>query len=114
MLIIGETINVSIKSMAEAISNRDEEFISNLARQHVDARANMLDVNAGSGMRDEMEDILWLIRTIQKTVDIPLVLDNSNPEVLVETPGMIECDALLGEHNDCLLDELLADNESQE
>lgn len=83
MHIIGETINASIKSVAEAISSRDEGFITNLARQQADAGANMLDVNAGTGMRDELEDILWLIRTAQKTVDIPLVLDSSNPEVLV-------------------------------
>ena len=82
MLIIGETINASITSVANAISARDEEFIANLARRQVEAGAHMLDINAGAGMRDETEDILWLIRTVQKTVDIPLVLDSSNPEVL--------------------------------
>jgi 5-methyltetrahydrofolate--homocysteine methyltransferase len=83
MLVIGESINASIKSVAEAISNRDEAFIADLAKQQVDGKADMLDVNAGTGMRDELEDILWLIRTVQKTVDVPLVLDSSNPEVLV-------------------------------
>jgi len=83
LLIIGETINASIKSVAEAISARDEKFIADLAREQVDAGAHMLDVNAGSGMRDEREDLRWLIHTIQKTVDIPLVLDSSDPEVLV-------------------------------
>ena len=83
MLIIGETINASIKRVAEAISARDEESIASLARQQVEAGAHMLDVNAGTGMRDEKDDILWLIRTIQKAVDIPLVLDSSNPEILV-------------------------------
>ena len=83
MLIIGESINASIKSVAEAISKRDEGFIADLARRQSDAGADMLDVNAGTGMRDELEDLLWLVRTIQKTVEIPLVLDSSNPEVLV-------------------------------
>ena len=83
MLIIGETINASIKSVAGAIETRDETFIANLAKQQVDAGANMLDMNAGTGMRDELEDLLWLISAVQKAVDIPLVLDSSNPEVLV-------------------------------
>jgi len=83
LLIIGETINASIKRVAEAIIARDEESIASLALQQVEAGAHMLDINAGTGMRDEKDDILWLIRTIQKAVDIPLVLDSSNPEILI-------------------------------
>ncbi len=85
MLIIGESINASIKSVAEAISKRDTDFIVNLARQQVHAGAHMLDINAGSGMRDEAADIAWLVQTVQDAGEIPLVLDSSNPEVLVAT-----------------------------
>ena len=43
----------------------------------------MLDVNAGIGMRDEYADLLWLVRTTQNAADVLLVLDSSNPEVLI-------------------------------
>ena len=85
MLIIGETLNASIKTVADAIIARDDNFVAHLAKEQVKSGANMLDVNAGIGMRDEYADILWLVRTTQNAVDVPLVLDSSNPEVLVAT-----------------------------
>ena len=83
MLIIGETLNASIKTVADAIIARDDNLVARLAKEQVEAGANMLDVNAGIGMRDEYADLLWLVRTTQDAVDVPLVLDSSNPEVLV-------------------------------
>ncbi|MDD4859163.1 MAG: dihydropteroate synthase [Dehalococcoidales bacterium] len=83
MLIIGESINASIKSVAEAISKRDDKFIADLAKKQAEAGADMLDINAGSGMRDEAHDLGWLVDTVQSAVEIPLVLDSSNPDVLV-------------------------------
>ena len=83
MLVIGESINATIKSVSDAIEKRDAEFIANLAQQQVDAGANMLDLNAGTGKGDESTDLAWLIDTVQNATDIPLVLDSSNPMVLV-------------------------------
>jgi 5-methyltetrahydrofolate--homocysteine methyltransferase len=84
MLIIGETINASVKSVAEAIEKRDEDFIAALAKRQTEAGAEMLDVNAGSGGRNQIEDIRWLLDITQKTVETPLVLDSDTPEVLIE------------------------------
>ncbi|MFC2016871.1 dihydropteroate synthase [Chloroflexota bacterium] len=85
MLIIGETLNASIKTVADAIIARDDNFVARLAKEQVKAGANMLDVNAGIGTRDEYADLPWLVHTTQNAVDVPLVLDSSNPEVLVAT-----------------------------
>jgi len=85
VLIIGESINASIKPVATAISQRDAGFIANLAQQQAQAGAHMLDVNAGSGMRDEAADLAWVVQTVQAATDTPLVLDSSSPEVLVAT-----------------------------
>ncbi|MDD5127580.1 MAG: dihydropteroate synthase [Dehalococcoidales bacterium] len=84
MLIIGESINASIKPVAEAINQRDGKFVADLARRQVEAGADMLDVNAGAGMRDEAHDLIWLVQTVQSAIEIPLVLDSSNPEALVK------------------------------
>jgi len=89
LLIIGETLNASIKTVADAIIARDDNFVARLAEEQVKAGANMLDVNAGIGMRDECSDLIWLMRTTQNAVDVPLVLDSSNPEVLVA--AFLEC-----------------------
>jgi len=47
MLIIGERINSSRKSIAEAISSRNTTFIQNEAKVQAAAGADYLDVNAG-------------------------------------------------------------------
>ena len=47
MLVIGENINASSKSVAEAIANRDREFLGGLAKAQDTAGADFIDVNAG-------------------------------------------------------------------
>ena len=54
MLIIGESINSTVRQVGEAISNRDEQFIVELARRQVVAGAGMLDVNVAVAEGDEV------------------------------------------------------------
>ena len=83
MLIIGEALNASTQAVGQAILTRDENFVARLAKEQVEAGANMLDVNAGVSTGDEYDALTWLIRITQDAVAVPLVLDSSNPEVLV-------------------------------
>ena len=82
MIIIGEKINGTRNSVAEAIRNRDIEFIRDLAKSQADGGANYLDVNAGTSPDREPDDMVWLIDTIQGVCDLPLCLDSANPEAL--------------------------------
>lgn len=83
MLFIGESINATRESVADAIKHRNEEEIRTMARLQVDAGAHMLDVNAGRGGEDESEDLQWLVQIVQDEVDVPLSLDSSSPEAIV-------------------------------
>jgi 5-methyltetrahydrofolate corrinoid/iron sulfur protein methyltransferase len=83
MLIIGETLNAVIPKVGQAVVARDAEAITVLARCQVECGAQMLDMNAGGlAGRDEVEDLVWMIRVVQEAVEIPLVLDSANPEAL--------------------------------
>lgn len=82
MIIIGEKINGTRKSVAEAIRNRDAEFIRDLARVQAEAGSAFLDVNAGTPPERESEDMVWLVETIQAVCDLPLCLDSANPAAL--------------------------------
>ncbi|MEW6377312.1 MAG: dihydropteroate synthase [Thermodesulfobacteriota bacterium] len=82
MLIIGESINGTIQKVGEAILNRDDTFLRELAKTQYECGAQMLDVNAGIAGGNEVEDLPWLIETVQKEVPIPLMLDSANPEAL--------------------------------
>jgi 5-methyltetrahydrofolate--homocysteine methyltransferase len=95
MKIIGEKINGTRKRIAQAVAERDANFIMDLARKQAEAGSSWLDVNAGTHPDQEPDDLIWLINTIQSVVDIPLALDSANPRALkiaiqvVKKPPMI-------------------------
>lgn len=82
MKIIGEKINGTRKRVAQAIAERDAEFIKDLACKQSEAGSTWLDVNAGTHPDKEPEDLVWLIDTIQSVVDTPISLDSANPSAL--------------------------------
>lgn len=85
MLVIGEKINASNRSVAEAIGRRDEEFIANLARAQVSSGADFIDVNAGIGYgseHSEMANMEWLVEVVQAATDKPLAIDSDDPDVI--------------------------------
>jgi cobalamin-dependent methionine synthase I len=83
MLIVGELINTSRKSIDEAVAKRDDAFIQTVVKAQIEAGAHLIDVNAGS-RGTEIQDILWLINVIQESVQVRLSLDSSNPNCLIE------------------------------
>lgn len=82
MLIIGEKLNGTLKKTAAAIAARDTDFVQDLALKQVEAGANYLDVNAGTGAGKEADDLVWLVETVQVAVNVPLCLDSANPVAL--------------------------------
>ncbi len=82
MKIIGEKINGTLKLVRKAVEEKDEAFIQDLAKQQADAGAYWLDVNAGTLPEHEPDDLVWLVRTVQEVVDLPLCLDSANVEAL--------------------------------
>jgi len=84
MIIVGEQINTSRTRIAEAVENRDAQFIVNVAREQVEAGATYIDVNAGTFVGREAEHLCWLVETVQSQLDTPLSLDSPDPVALAE------------------------------
>lgn len=82
MKIIGEKINGTRKRVAQAIAERDADFIKELAQKQAEAGSTWLDVNAGTHPDQEPDDLIWLIENIQSAVETPLSLDSANPKAL--------------------------------
>lgn len=85
MLVVGENINASNKSVGRAISNKDREFLENLARGEAAAGADFIDVNAGVGMGvwEHPEAAMeWLVEVVQAVTDKPLAIDSDVPSVI--------------------------------
>jgi len=82
VIIVGEKINTSRRSIAEAVEKRDGEFIGKIAREQAEAGARYIDVNAGTYLHQEADYLCWLVEVVQNEVDLPLCLDSPNPKAL--------------------------------
>ncbi len=87
MLIVGERINTSRERIRPVVEKRDKEFIRNEARIQIEAGANMIDVNCGTRVQEEPEDLEWLVKTVQEVIDMPLCLDSPSPRALERALG---------------------------
>lgn len=109
MIIIGEKINGAIPVVAEAIANRDAEFIQKRALDQEAAGADYLDVCAGTAPELEYDALCWLIDTVQAVATKPICIDSPNPDMLVrvfprlQKPGLINSISLEGKKCEVLL-----------
>ena len=81
MLIVGEKINATRKRIGEACNQRDAELIVQTVREQEQAGANYIDVNAGLAGK-EVQTMEWLLELVQKTTDLPIMLDSSDAEAM--------------------------------
>jgi 5-methyltetrahydrofolate--homocysteine methyltransferase len=84
MLVVGEKINTSRKSIAAAVEAQDVDYISEVAKEQAEAGAHYIDVNAGTYLDKEVDYLCWLVETVQNAVNLPLCLDSPNPKALAE------------------------------
>lgn len=81
MIIIGEKLNSSRKSVAEAVKNRDAAFISDLAASQESAGAAWLDINAAM-LSDEADSLVWMGEVCRSASSLPLCLDSPDYRVI--------------------------------
>jgi 5-methyltetrahydrofolate--homocysteine methyltransferase len=82
MILIGELLNTSRRSVAAAVERRDADTIAAIARRQADAGADYIDVNAGTFAARESECLCWLVETVQAAVDRPLCIDSPSPDAM--------------------------------
>jgi len=82
MIIIAERINGMFTDVKQAIADKDEQIIIDLAKKQTEAGATYLDVNVGTAAADQEGTMQWLVETIQKGCSTPLCLDSQKPDVI--------------------------------
>ncbi|UCG08799.1 MAG: methyltetrahydrofolate cobalamin methyltransferase [Desulfobacterales bacterium] len=82
MLIVGELINASRKSIAEAIEKEDAAAIQKVAADQHENGADYIDVNAGVFVVKEVEYLKWQDSTVQAVVDAPCSIDSPDPKAI--------------------------------
>jgi 5-methyltetrahydrofolate--homocysteine methyltransferase len=83
VIIIGECINPTRrKKLVATLQARNFEYVLELAKNQIDAMADVLDVNVGF---PGVEDAILLpetVKQLQSQFDIPLCLDSPNPKAI--------------------------------
>ncbi len=83
MIIIGEKINSTLKSIRPAMEAKDRDVIVDLAKAQVAAGASFIDVNAGMFQEREVEILEWVIDVLQEAIDAPFAIDSPDPKAVL-------------------------------
>lgn len=84
ILIVGERCNSSgSRKFKRLLEEQDFEGIVSLARQQVRDGSHVLDINVDVAGRDNPADMHEVVSRIVKQVDAPLMLDSTNPKVIL-------------------------------
>ena len=85
ILIVGERINPTNKADFSAeLKEGKTNYIRKQALTQVKDGASFLDINVGLPGTDEVANLKKAVNAVQNIVDVPLVLDTSNPHALEE------------------------------
>lgn len=85
MIIIGERVNATRKSIRTAIEQKNSDKIKDEITIQDSAGAHYIDLNAGTGsgnVQQEKDDLCWLIDIALESTEKHLVLDAASPEIL--------------------------------
>ena len=80
--VIGELINMTRKTMREKVWERDEAYVTTVAKEQEQSGATHIDVNAGGDPSKGGEDMKWLVGIVSKTTELPISFDSANPDAL--------------------------------
>jgi cobalamin-dependent methionine synthase I len=79
MLIVADRVNTSYPGIDEAIETRNVRFIQDVARSAAARGAHMIDLNCGTRIKSEGEDLEWLVGVTQEATGLPMSIDTPNP-----------------------------------
>lgn len=83
LTMIGEKINpTGRKRLAAALTNRDYDYVADLAVRQVEAGADVLDINVGVPGIDDVKTICEVIEVVADAVDVPLCIDSPNHDAV--------------------------------
>jgi 5-methyltetrahydrofolate--homocysteine methyltransferase len=100
VVIIGESINPTRrKKLVSTLQAGEFEFVFELAKNQIDAMADMLDVNVGFPGVDDAKLIPETVKQLQNHFDLPLCLDSTNPKAIEAGLKVIEGKCLINSVN---------------
>jgi 5-methyltetrahydrofolate corrinoid/iron sulfur protein methyltransferase len=80
MYIIAENLHIISPRFKQAVQDKDEGYIKDMAVKMVEAGAQVIDLNVGPQKKRGHEILPWLVEIVQEAVgpEVPLCLDTTN------------------------------------
>ncbi|WP_372679098.1 dihydropteroate synthase [Desulfosarcina sp.] len=82
MIVIADNLRVTLPAIGRAVERLDPEPIRQMVHACIVAGAQAIDINSGPLSRAPEEKMTFLVRTVQETVDLPIVLDTASPRAI--------------------------------
>ena len=82
LIIIADNLQITNKTIENAISNHDPVPIITMTKQCEAAGAKGIDINSGPLFRNPEKSMAFLVNTIQKVSDLPVIIDTTNSEAI--------------------------------
>jgi len=82
MIIVGERLNSSRRSVLQALEQKDIKYLVDQAQRQEKAGASYIDLNSAALLDKEEETLQWAIPLLQKELNVPLSIDTPNPEAM--------------------------------
>ena len=89
MIIVADNLRITQPPIARAVEALDPAPIRQMAVACRDAGADAIDINSGPLSRNAEKKMTFLVETVQAAVNLPLVLDTTNPAAMAA--GLAAC-----------------------
>jgi 5-methyltetrahydrofolate corrinoid/iron sulfur protein methyltransferase len=89
MIVVADNLRITLPAVQQAVERLDPEPIRQMAEACKAAGARAMDINSGPLTRNPAEKMTFLVRSVQACVDLPLVLDTTNPDAMAA--GLAAC-----------------------
>lgn len=89
MIVVADNLRITLPAIGRAVERLDPGPIRQMVGDCLDAGAQAIDINSGPLYRSPEEKMTFLVRTVQKTVDLPIMLDTANPRAM--EAGLAAC-----------------------
>ena len=89
MIIVADNLRITLPNVGRAVDRLDAGPIADLALACRDAGARAIDINSGPLSREPEAKMRFLVEAVQTAVDLPLVMDTTNPRAMAA--GLSAC-----------------------
>ncbi len=105
MEIVSASLNTTFPEVNELVANRDKKALIRMCNQQLDFGATRIGFNCATRLSSEVDDMLWITRTLQDEMEVLVMPDSPNVDAI---KAVVEAN----KHGRVLIDSTTCEEES--